>query len=1104
MPRRPLYVSVLGLFLTVHAFAQTTNGLITGTVVDSSGAVVPGTQIEVTNEGTSSVRSSVSDGSGHYILPQLPPGIYDVSVKHEGFATETQKALQLEVNQNVTLDFRLSVSSAAQTVEVTGALAPLNTTSATLSDVIGHSATLDLPLNGRQFTQLTLLTPGVAPIQGAQQSAFTVALGAGGISPSVNGQRPQQNNFTMDGVLNNSLFTNTWAISPPPDALQEFNVQSHITDAQFAISSGANINIVSRSGTNTFHGALWEFIRNDKLDAKTYPAVVRSPYRQNQYGVYFGGPVLLPHFNGKDSTWFSGYWEGFRSSKDLSYLGSTFTPAMEKGDFSALLGAQVGTDSLGRPEYKNEIYDPATSRPDPNMAGAILRDPFPGNVIPSDRINPASVSVLQKYYSTAPNRNVAASVLPNLLFVGNNFTASDQAGIRIDHRFRNNDNLFGRYNRVNANLDRPEATPGYANTLLNYAQTVAIGYTHLFGTNTILNLHYGYTNTNVSTTDDPAGAAFNSSINFSLVQPPRHGTTMGPQIAFSNGYSGIAQTADPLGPQHNHDIHGDVSRIIGNHTLGAGGMIYHVHSIADGWSYITTFAQNATSQGALASTTGLGPASFMLGLPDSLSSSLGDTEADQSAFWYGGYLQDQWQATKNLTITAGLRYDYVAPPNYNGKTISALDFLTGEFVISRPYLPLFPKATGPSSFFYPQYNGYEPRFGVAYRAAERTVLRTAVVILDDHDNTLVQLDQNPRISWPNSIALNSTGLNRSTPTIYFNQLPAASTYLSATKPYTGAGADPRAPIPYSIEYNAGIEQQLSSSIVLTLNYAGSVSRHQFITPTANTALIPGPGSLASRGQPYPQYGGGVYQFSYNGGSGSYNAFQAELKKTLSAGLLFQAAYTYSKSLDIGSSGQTGSIQSVYDIGREWGPSTYNLGQIFVLSGAYALPVGTGKRYFSDPGKVVEAVIGNWNIGSIITLTSGTPFNALAGGDIANVGGGVQRAERISNAGAGPAFHRSTKVWFDTASFATPKQYTFGNEGRNDLVGPPYKDVDFNAFKNVSLWEKATLQFRAEFFNIFNHTNYGIPTNNTQSTSFGQITSAVGSSREIQFGAKILF
>jgi hypothetical protein len=303
-------------------------------------------------------------------VPDLQPGVYDVSVSKGGFATQKLANVHLEVNQSEMLNFKMSISASTQTVEVNADLTQINTTSATRAEVVGHTAIVELPLNGRQFNQLTLLTPGAVPlIQGGQQGAFTVKLGAGSVSPSVDGQRPQQNNYTMDGVLNNALFTNTFAISPPPDAIQEFNVQSHITDAQFAISSGANINLVTRSGTNEFHGGVYEFIRNNVLDARTYPATTNTPYKQNQYGLYVGGPVIRNH------TFFSGYWEGFRSEQTQSYLSATLTDAMRNGDFSAVLGtAPIGTDDLGRPEYTNEIYDPYSTTADPSNPGKIIRN----------------------------------------------------------------------------------------------------------------------------------------------------------------------------------------------------------------------------------------------------------------------------------------------------------------------------------------------------------------------------------------------------------------------------------------------------------------------------------------------------------------------------------------------------------------------------------------------------------------------------------------------------------------------------------------------------------------------------------------------------------
>ncbi len=348
------WVVATALLSATPMFAQTTNGLIAGVVTDPSGAVVTEAHVELLNTTTGVKREVATDNNGHYIAPQLPPGIYDISISKPGFANVKRSAVQLEVNQSESVDFEMTVGSLDQTVQVTGEITTVNTTSATRADVVSHTAIVDLPLNGRQFNQLTLLTPGAVPLlQGAQQGFFTVALGAGSVSPSVDGQRPQQDNYTMDGVLNNALFTNTFAVGPPPDAVQEFSVQSHITDAQFAISSGANVNIVTRSGTNQFHGAAYEFIRNSVLDAKTYPATTINPYKQNQYGVYLGGPVI------KNNTWFSGYWEGFRAEQTKSYLAATLTNAMRGGDFSAVLGTTpVGTDSLGRPEYANEIYDP--------------------------------------------------------------------------------------------------------------------------------------------------------------------------------------------------------------------------------------------------------------------------------------------------------------------------------------------------------------------------------------------------------------------------------------------------------------------------------------------------------------------------------------------------------------------------------------------------------------------------------------------------------------------------------------------------------------------------------------------------------------------------
>jgi hypothetical protein len=1103
MTKRIFLSWALFLIAALAASAQTTTGLITGVVSDPSGAVVPDAGISVVNQDTGTARTTVSNGTGEYIVPQLPPGMYTITVTKTGFATEGHKSVQLQVNQSLTLDFRLGLASSAQSVDVTTAAPTLNTTSATLSNVINHEETVELPLNGRQFTQLALLSPGASPVQNGQQGSFVVSLGAGGISPSVNGQRGEQNNFTMDGMLNNQIYTNTWVIAPPPDAIQEFNVQTHITDAQFAISSGANINVVTRSGTNKFHGALWEFFRNAALDAQTYPATERLPYRQNQYGVYFGGPVWVPKVvDGRNNTWFSLYWEGFRSAKTNSYLASVPTAAMRNGDFSAVLGAQVGVDSLGRPEYQNEIYDPLTSRPDPAHPGSYLRDPFPGNIITdSSRLNSASMAYLNRFYPL-PNLNVASNVFPNLQFSGANNTESDIFGGRIDHQFGQNDILFARFNRSKQTLTTPEGLPTYSHYLVNYAQQAAVGYTHVFDPKTLLNFRYGYSYINYNDTDEPAGSAFAQAIHSTNAFPVHDGVQLAPAVGISNGFTGIGQFAIPLGPMEAMDYHLDVSKVVGNHTIGAGGMYYHLRSYDDGWQASTSFTQNATSQDATAGPTGYGAASFMLGTLDSYGPWLGDIGADQSVNWWGMYAQDQWQATKNLVLTAGIRWDYVSPPNYH-KIVSGLDVLTGRFIVTGPVPPTFPTATGPASYFDSQYNGWEPRFGAVYQFTKASVLHAAFALLDDHNNTLIQENQNLRLTWPSGVAANYTSLDLGVPTTYLNALPAASTILGGVAPYASYGANPHNKIPYVMEYNVGVQQQLTDTWSFKLDYVGSLGRHQYIVPEANTALYPGPGPVLNR-EPFPQYGG-PFSYSWNEMPSSYNAMQAQLQKSLSNGLFFQASYTFSKSMDWQSDPYTNSEPNFYNLHEDWGPSDYNKTNMVVLTEVYQLPFGHGKKYLASSNHLVDGIAGGWELGSIITLNSGAPFNAFAGGDIANTGGPGQRAQRTGIAPFdSPGFSQSRLQWINPAAFTQPAAYTFGNERRNDLVGPRYDNFDVNLSKSWRLFDGSSLQFRSEFFNIFNHTNLSNPDNTVTDGSFGQILSAAGSGREVQFALKIMF
>ncbi len=453
-------------------------------------------------------------------------------------------------------------------------------------------------------------------------------------------------------------------------------------------------------------------------------------------------------------------------------------------------------------------------------------------------------------------------------------------------------------------------------------------------------------------------------------------------------------------------------------------------------------------------------------------------------------------------MTYGLRYDFVQPPSYGSKIVSGLDIQTGNFLVSGPAPPLYPHANVRKTFYDPHYNGFEPRFGLAYRASPTTVFRSAFAIFDDHNNTLVQEAQDPRISWPQGVGISNNDLNRGLPGTYFNNLPPSSSYFNPLQPLVDFGANPRNKIPYVMEYNAGIEQQFAHAYVLDVDYVGSVGRDNFIQPTANTALYPAPGPVAAR-QPFPAYGGN-FSYDENVGNTSYNALQVKFQKSLSFGLNFLASYTWSKSLDIQSEGQSGSIETIYDLRRDWAPSDFNRTHLFVFSGVYQLPFGKGKPYLSTANGLVRTALGNWNVGWIATLNSGQPFSVYAGGDVANVGGGSQRAQVVGSPNTG--FNRSIEEWFNTDAFTVPAAYTFGNEGRNNVVGPAFKNLDFNASKNFILTERFNLQFRAEFFNILNHPSFGLPDRTVNDSAYGRITSTANpnSNREIQFALKLLF
>lgn len=1168
---------------------QTVNGAFHGTVTDASGAVVPNAVIEVKNLSTGALRHVTTNDIGSYTVTQLPPGHYSISVSRTGFAGAVRPDVELLVNQDLGVDFALSVGEVSQRVEVTAAPSALKTTSATVGQVIGSKPVVDLPLNGRQFTQLALLTPGAAPKESGQQAFFVIPIGGGGISPSVNGQRGQQNNFTLDGVLNNAIFDNTWAYSPPPDAIQEFNVQSHITDAGFGISSGANINVVTKSGTNQIHGSVWEFLRNDRLDAANFfdnfSSLKKPPFRQNQFGFAVGGPVFLPTPWGlwdgrKHRTYFFGSFEGFESREGFNEFNSVPTPNELNGDFSDLLTTkqavdpttgQAIVDPLGRPVLNGQIYDPMSSRTvtggqvDPvtgltAQSSGLVRDPFPGNIIPQGRLSPQALLYIKTFFPL-PNFGPGGNSFPNFSGPSEQKIRDRTFQVRVDQTFSNNDTLFGSFYFATPEETFPSALLNDQTTGTNAARVFALGYTHLFSPNFLGTFHYGYNKTNFGQFIGGLGnAPLLSALGLEGFEPVRDGIPIVPQISLAPRLGGTGEFAIPLGPIRTHQFSGDFQVIHGSHTFSFGYMFYHIHSFDDGFGASIGFDQFPTSatfgSNQNLSTTGDGLASALLNVPSNLFGFVGDTAADDRTTWKAFYVQEKWQASKKLNIQIGVRYDYVPPASFLNNHVSGFNpecpvppqgSLTTQtainnviqscFLIPVPFVqpptpgfpnpPSFPFPNVRKTFFDPKYGtlgAIQPRFGFAYALRPSTVIRGGFAAFGDHNNTLVQESQDPRIAWPFGAGISLGGLNRGVPTLFFTNLPSASSFLPPANPIPNLAfaADPRLKIPYSMEYNFGIQQAIKQKgfdMMATVEYVGSLSRDLFIQPCFNCPA-PGPGPVASRA-PFPFLG--QFPADFNSGVANYNALQAKVENRFSNNMTFLASYTYSHCLSEQDEGQSGSIQDPRNIHADYGNCDFNIPHVFTLSGTYVLPFGKGQYFGRNAGRAFDAAIGGWQVSGIATLESGSPFTITVPFDNANINPSseTQRADRVPGVPLLPrGFKQTQAAFYNPAAFALPAPFTFGNLGRNTLRGPKFGNLDFSAQKSFVIpgTESRFLNVRADFFNILNNVNFSPPGGGSSggfSTLGGESQTSVATptflgifsaatSREIQFSLKLVF
>src|SRR5574340_734055 len=1032
------------------ALAQTSFGTIRGSVADASGAGIPGAAVVISNTDTGISRTVSTDGTGNYMAPSLQPGPYSISVEARGFKKQVHSGLRLPVNGAIQVSSTLEVGEIRESVEVTGEAPMLNASNSTIGTVVGNQTIVNMPLNGRQFTQLILLVPGTSP---RQPPASAMDNNLRGISPAVNGARPQNNNFTLDGAENNESMFNSFGVSPSVDAIQEFKIQSNISSAEFGKAAGANINISFKSGSNQLHGVAYEYLRNAKLDARNAFQPARGPYKQNQFGGTLGGPVFIPRlYDGRNRTFFFFAAEGFRMRKALTPPTSLVpAPAQFAGDLSG--GAQ--------------IYDPWTTRID---AGKTVRDPFAGNRIPADRINRASAVIAAQFY---PAPNLTGVTGKNLINPKGQRQDDNQWNLRIDQKLGSNNTLFGRFSLNNRQRTDPTAFPKIDNTLFNRNRNFVLSDTHLFSAGTILDAKFAFNRTYLAT--------YNTALNPDLLfgQTGIQGYVIQSQqfpmfpIIGITSFAGIAQDATLFGPLNNFQYLVAATHIRGAHTFKAGTDIKRQQFFTGSYRAGNIGFDNIpTANPQSRSNTGQALASFLLGVPSSAQRVVGDTNVRMRGTNIHFFLQDDIRATRRLTLNLGLRYEYNQLPYEKNNRMSAFDLRNGNILwaAKNPITGEPPNVR--KNITDPDWNNFAPRIGIAYSLNSKTTLRAGSGVF--YNSNFIQEQQGGRGQWPFALSQSDSGLNQDYPERPFNRLfpvdPASVIAFSGTRNIAGRTG-------YSIQWSASIQRQITPSFSLEADYIGSTGHKLFTNWRANPAP-PGPGAINPR-RPFPQFG--TISEENPRGNNNYNGLLLKAERRYAKGFTVLASYTWSKSIDDSSALTNLSQNNPFTLRLERGPSEYDLRHNFVVTYVWDIPFGSTLR------GAARQLLHGWQVNGITVARTGFPIKIVLPTDTANTGvSGGQRPNLVGTLEV-PASERRVSRWFNTSALVAPAQYTFGNLGRNVFFGPGVLNFDFGAYKNFPIGERHKIQFRAEFFNILNNVNLGQPGATLNTSTFGVIT-----------------
>ena len=1033
------------LLVVAPAYAQSLRGSIGGEVTDQEKKTLSGVSVILVHEETNQKRTAVTGPQGEFLLVSLAPGTYRVEASLAGYRSSS-RVVALLVDQEVDIVIPLLPAKSVEHVEVTTESALLSTESATLSTVVQNRAIMNLPLDGRNTYQLALLVPGAVPA--APGSAGSVR---GAFTFNMNGAREDANSYLLDGVINEDPKLNGFAIAPPVDGVREYEVLTNGYDASFGRNVGAQVNMVLQSGTNRFHGTVYEFLRNASLDATNYfaPADEAAPQDlRNQFGASLGGPIR------KDRTFFFVDYEGLRIREGITQTTNVPTALERVGNFSQ--SSLVPIDVL-------------------------TGQPFPNSVIPNTRMSPVALAIAALY------------PLPNLPTAGQNYVSSparkdrgDQFDGRLDHSLSKSSELSFHYCFSDNDLFEPFGdttssafVPGYGNGVPGRAQNLMLSETHIFSPKFLNEVRLGFDRVSLQVNQQNQHNNLNQAVGLPTpwMNPRDTGLT---QIVVS-GFSTLGDEIN--NPQQNTS---NIYQLTDNASWNRG-----PHLVKFG-ADLRRLQQNAFAD---VESRGLVEFSGFTGnaLAEMLQDALSFTELARldnpqhlRSQSYNFYAQDTWRARPSLTLTLGLRYEYNTP------AVDPRDRATIYDPVTQSIVPVGKNGI-PRAGYYPDFNNFGPRVGVAWTPdrARKWVIRSGYGIYYDQ-----------------SALAPSQGLYFSPP--YFNlqifvPSPQFPIFLEDPFPSNYPGFIPNPAFtfqrnlqtPYMQQWNFSVERQLTSSSVAELAYVGTKGTKLIANRDINQAN-PSPQPVNLR--PVPQFAD-IDAYESRGNS-SYNALQASFTQRLHAGLSAFASYTWSKSIDDASSffssaGDPNFPQNSNNPAAERGRSNFDISQRFTLAYSYDLPLPTK-----------NVLLRGWQTNGLWTFQTGFPFTVtlLPGVDNSNTGipsiqfGVVDRPNLVGNphlSNPGP------DAWFNTGAFAISPYGTFGNAGRNILTGPGYSSVDVSVIKNTPIREGLTLQFRAEFFNLLNSPNFFLPESFLGSPAFGRVLAA-GTPRRVQFGLKLLF